>query len=427
MNELLAKHLIYPLYQISTGRRILSKWREFERTQWLPQHEIEALQRRRLHNLLNHAYRHVPFYRKRLEALGYKPESPLEPETFQELPLLTKSDILSHRDEMVAEDFSPAMLKLDATGGSTGHTLTFYHDRASLDNLSAVTIANRLTNRVLNRLFLDCFRLSDELLADYVDQLRRFRPKVLLGYATALATMAQYLEAREIRDIHLHAVISSAETLFDAQRRQIEGVFGCKVYNRYGCREAGPLVVECAEGSLHINTDYVYLELLRDGQPAQPGEVGEIVITPLHRYGMPLIRYQIGDLGIAASQAPCACGRGLPIVERIVGRTSDMLVNASGDFFHGEYFTHLLYHQPGVRQFQVVQPDARHLVFKIVIDQDFNQDLLKDLEEKILAFVGSMNIQWQLVDEIPPFKSGKRSFTVSMVPVEFATSNGSSD
>jgi phenylacetate-CoA ligase len=358
---------------------------------------------------------------------------------------------------MVASNFSPSMLKLDATGGSTGHTLSFYHDRNSLDHISAITIrgdrwagldigtpnarlwgapnelkaqgrfVNRLTNRALNRLFLDCFHLSDELLADYVEKLRRYRPKVLVGYATALATMAEFIEAHNIQDLRLQSIISSAETLFDEQRQQIESAFGCKVYNRYGCREAGPLIVECEEGRMHVSADYVHLELLRNGQPVPPGEVGEIVITPLFNYGMPLIRYQIGDMGIAASQVPCACGRGLPLIERVLGRTSDMLVNTRGEFFHGEYFSHLFYHQPGVRQFQVVQPDPQHLIFRTVTDQNFDTNLFEKLEETILDFVGPMEIEWRIVDEIPPLKSGKRSFTVSMVPVDFATSNVGTD
>ena len=258
-------------------------------------------------------------------------------------------------------------------------------------------------------------------MADYVGQMQRFRPRVLLGYASALAALAQFVEACEVRDIHLDAVISSAETLFAEQRQKIEKALGCRVYDRYGCREGGPLAVECAKGQMHVSADYVYLELLCNGQPARPGEMGEIVITPLYSYGMPLIRYRTGDLGIAAEQISCACGRNLPILKRVIGRTSDILSNRRGDLFHGEYFTHLFYDRRGVRQFQVVQTDPESLVFKVVTDKDFDARLLQDIEASILAFMGPMHISWEQVDQIPPLRSGKRSFTISHVPIQLGT------
>jgi phenylacetate-CoA ligase len=449
------RHLVYPLYERITGRRVLSKLRELERAQWLPQSQIQARSRERLRDLLVHAYRQVPFYRRRIDVLGYAPEALAEPELFGQLPLLTKQDIIEHRDEMVARDFPRSELRPNATGGSTGHMLSFYNDRASLDFRSAITIrgdrwagldigtpharlwgapleiqaqeqlVNRWTNLALHRLWLDCFRLSDDLLAEYVRKLQRFRPRVLVGYATALATMAQYVMVRDVKDIHLESVVSSAETLFEEQRRQIKDAFGCQVYDRYGCREAGPIAAECPEGRMHVNADSIYVEILRGGQPAQPGELGEIVLTPLHGYGMPLIRYRVGDLGIAAPQVPCPCGRGLPVIERVIGRTSDMFVNARGDMFHGEYFTHLFYNQPGIRQFQVVQPDLACLIFKVVTDQSFDTGLLEHIQERVIDFVGPLDVQWQIVDEIPSLKSGKRSFTISHVGA--VTAMGSKD
>jgi phenylacetate-CoA ligase len=449
MSVFLSQYLFYPVYELVTGRRILSKLRQVERTQWRSPAEIEALKQERLCNLLTHAYRHVPFYQQRIAAQASSPEQLADPERFGQLPLLTKDDILVHRDEMVATNFPSSALKLDATGGSTGHTLSFYNDRVALDFRSAVTIRgdrwagldigtphsrlwgapleleaqerfiNRLTNWVLRRQWLDCFRLSENVLSDYVRQMRRFHPRVLMGYTSALITMARFIAEHNIRDIGLSSVISSAETLLDEQRSEIESAFGCKVYNRYGCREAGPIAVECPEGNLHVNADYLYLELIRGGRRARPGEMGEIVITPLFSYGMPLIRYRIGDLGVAAGEQECPCGRGLPLIKRVLGRTSDMFVNSQGEAFHGEYFTHLFYHRPGVRQFQAIQPDTEHLRFKIVPAPDFDSRVFAELEKKIHDFIGPMEVQWELVEEIPPFKSGKRAFTLSLVPVDY--------
>jgi phenylacetate-CoA ligase len=439
------QRIVYPLYQLISGRRILSRVIEFEQNQWLPPIEINALQELRLQNLLLHAYQQVPFYRTRMESVGFQPESTRSLYILRTLPFLTKDDILTHRDELIASNYSLRSLKLNASGGSSGHILSFYNDRASLDARSAVTIRgdrwagleygtpharlwgapldikiqqrlwNRLNNYLLNRMWLDCFRLSESLMSEYAKRLQRFHPQVLLGYATALATFARYLQANHIRDIRPKGIISSAETLLDEQREIIETVFGCKVFNRYGCREAGPLACECDRGKLHQNADYVVIEVLKDDQPASPGEIGEIVITPLFSYGMPLIRYRIGDLGIAAEPKPCACRRGLPIIDRIVGRSSDMMVNFSGELFHGEFFTHLFYNLPGIRQFQVIQPDRQHLQFKLVAGPEFDFQNTQILEAKIKAFVGPMIISWERVDEIPLLHSGKRAFTISQV------------
>ena len=451
MTNFTVQRIGYNLYQMVSGRRILSQWEEFERNQWLSPTEIESLQFRQLHDLLTHAYQHVPFYRTRMESVGFYPESDSSLNGLCNLPLLTKDDILAHRDDLVADNFPLASLKLNASGGSTGHTLSFFNDRPSLDARSAITIRsdrwagldigtpharlwgapldlrvqqrllNRLNNYLLKRLWLDCFRMSGSLMAAYAYKLQRYHPQVIIGYATALVTLAQFLQANGITDVHPKGIISSAETLFDDQRQIIETAFGCKVYNRYGCRETGPIACECPQGKLHINADFVILEVLKNSKPATPGEIGEIMLTPLFSYGMPLIRYRVGDLGVAAEPEPCACGRGLPTIERVIGRTSDMLVNTRGELFHGEYFTHLFYNQPGLRQFQVLQPDRQHIQFKLVTGPEFDPQLIKILEAKILTFVGPITISWEQVDEIPPLPSGKRAFTISQVVAEYTS------
>ena len=171
---------------------------------------------------------------------------------------------------------------------------------------------------------------------------------------------------------------------------------------------------------MHINADYVYMEIIKNGRPAKSGETGEVVITPLYSYGMPLIRYRVGDLAVADERDKTTNERGLPTVKRIIGRTSDMFTNTQGELFHGEYFTHLFYNQTGVKQFQIIQPNRQNLVINLVPDSNFDPQATEMWADKIRKFVGPLEILWNLVDEIPASKSGKRAFTISHVPIQWS-------
>ncbi len=445
MRSWLLRKVIYPGYELLAKRRILPLLQEFEQSQWLPAADMQRLQSERLSRLIEHAWQNVPYYRHRMQACKL-PQTFVSREKFLDFPILKKVDIQDQRRELTAANFSTRDLKINATGGSTGHSLEFVNDHRSLDYRTAVTVrgdrwagldigtpharlwgapmdikpqqrlTNRLGNWLLNRLWLDSFRLSDIILASYIQKIQRFRPKVLLGYASALETLGKYLEVHATDNLSLQAVISSAETLFPEQRALLERVLQCKVYNRYGCREAGPLAMECSHGNLHVNADYVYLEIIRaDGQAAQPGETGEILITPLFGLGMPFIRYQVGDLGVAAQPTPCPCGRGLPTLQRIIGRSSDMFVNSRGELFHGEYFTHLFYHHPGIRQFQVIQNKPDKINFRLVTTGEVDLKTQTEIETSLRNFVGKMDVTWEFVEVIEPLSSGKRCFTISTV------------
>ena len=213
-------------------------------------------------------------------------------------------------------------------------------------------------------------------------------------------------------------VYSSAETLQPFMRELIEEVFGCKVYDFYGSREVGAIAGECSHGKMHIFSFNNLVEVVDfSGNPVAPGEEGRVIITTLHNYSMPLIRYDIGDTA-RLGEAPCSCGSPLPVIEEITGRITDHFLTRDGGLVHGEYFSHLFYFKRWVAEFQVVQEDFDLIKIYFVKNLNFtppSQDI-EDIEKKIRLVMGEdCKIEWIEVKVIPPTPQGKRLFTRSLL------------
>ena len=217
--------------------------------------------------------------------------------------------------------------------------------------------------------------------------------------------------------------MSAAGTLHDVQRELIERVFGAPVFNRYGSREVGDMACECDQHrGLHVSTPTHYIEIVRDGgTAARPGEIGEVLVTLLTNFAMPLIRYRIGDLA-AWSEEPCTCGRAWPLLKSVVGRVTDTFLTAKGTRIHGEYFTHLFYFRDWIRQFQVVQVGYDEILLKVVLKDgmlnlpESKKYEVQEIEQKTRLVMGpACRIDWQVTSEISPTASGKRRYTISKV------------
>ena len=446
------KYLVYPLYELATGRRVLSKWREMERSQWLPRDEMLQLQWHKLQRLLAHAYTNVPFYRHRFDAAQITPRDIRTPADMQHIPLLTKQDLRQHIDQLTAANVNPRQLQRNATGGSTGEPVAFFNDRADLDYRSAVTLRNcrwaglepgechvmlwgsafdlslyasfrgRLTNWALNRHTLPAFELTAERLRRYVSEIHRLEPYLITGYSSALELLARYIAESNtpFAPCRLRAVTSTAETLRPDQRRFISEVYGHPVFDRYGSREIGLVAHECAHHRMHVNAESIYVEVVQDGEPRPAGEFGELAVTALNNFGFPFIRYLIGDAG-RLSDDQCPCGRGLPVLDRLLGRVHDILVTPDGRFLPGEFFPHLFKEIQGVDRFQVVQKELDRLIIRIAANEAYRPQDTDFLLEKTRHVVGEqMQIEFEFVDRLEALPSGKLRLTVSEIPVDFS-------
>jgi len=445
----IAKHIVHPLWAFKDGETHLSILRQLEKTQYRSADEIAELQMDRLRTILMHAYENSPFYRKRFDDVGFSPSSFSSFEDLLVIPFMTKEDIQNHKEDMVAKTFRGSKdLWPDRTGGSTGKPLHYYRDRTRFYHLKAAAIRHdrwagydigdkqvviwgnrqdysrmgefkaRVRNLLHDRLLvLDSSNVTQEKMAEFAERIRRFRPKTVLAYANSGALFARYLLENGIRDLHMDGAITSAEMLNPGDREVLEEAFDCKVFDRYGCREMGLLASECeVHEGMHIDAECVYVEFIRDGRPVASGERGDIVITDLLNFGMPFIRYRIEDVGVPTDRQ-CSCGRGLPLMEMVAGRTTDFIVCPDGRQVSGVAFvTFVIAQAPGVRQAQIVQEEPGAIRLRLVKGKEFTDESIVFLRDKMPEFFGSgMHVEYEFVDSIPSESSGKYRFSICKV------------
>lgn len=438
----LSKNLVYPLYWHSRRLDVKNRLGALLDNQWRSAEELEQMQWNSLRVLLNHAYANVPYYGKIIgETFGH-PDNIRNLDDFAQLPILEKRDINHHSSSLVARNFNVGDMIADSTGGSTGETVRYFEDRNELSQRFAAAIRSdmwaglkpgdrhaqiwgsvldldkesavkRLIDKMLlRRLFISSFRLSDAALEKALHQIRDFRPQTLIGYPTPLYRLAHYIEESNSPALQIASIISSSETLHDDQRETIERVFGCRIFNRYGCREFGPLAAECEmHQGLHFFTDRFIVELLPH-HTEDNKEYCELVITDLHKFGMPFIRYRIGDLCVRAVAA-CECGRGFPVIERIAGRSFDLIQGTNGNYVAGTFWTLLFRSVPGIIMFQVVQKSRDRIVVLLETDGRLSQSSRDSLQAGIRKKCGDdMQVDIEVVPRIECGSSGKHRLVI---------------
>jgi phenylacetate-CoA ligase len=444
------RRMIHPAVMIKRGKtRIYKYLKEFDTSQYLDGGVIRDRQWDRLKKLISHAYESSDFYKTRFEEAGLRPSNIQSFSDYCKVPLLLKKDIQDNLAALTSKRYRTEELVPNRTGGSTGMPLHYFHDKERILSMEAAAIRHfrwaghdigekiaviwgsrrdlsrsgeiksKLWNFLLERaLILDSSSMSEETLDRFVKDLLRFKPKTIQAYAKSIYFFAQYCKERGIEGIHPQSIVTSAEMLLEPERRLVEEVFQCKVFDFYGSREVSVIASECEEHSgLHVNADALYVEFVDDaGRPVAPGQQGNIVITDLFNYGMPFLRYKIEDIGIPSDRV-CRCGRGLPLMEMVAGRTTDFILTPHGLRVSGAALTiYLISSVPGIRQAQIVQDEIDHLNFRIVPDPEFNREGLAVLKEKVPEFFGSeMRYDITFMEEIPKDPSGKFRFSISNI------------
>ena len=408
---------------------------ELEESQWWSPSELEELQNELLRKMIKHAYENVPYYRRVFNERGLKPPDIKTKEDLPKLPFLTREIINEHFNELIARDFPRKEMVLHHTSGTTGrrlkgfflpkklrwtinyaHLYRFYR-WASFDvGERRVTIAGRFfTNRppywMINwaekQLLLSTHHLNSRTVDVYIDQIKRFSPKVIQGHPSAIAYLARRLEERD-ETIPVTAVLTTGEQLYPDQRELIERKFECKVFDAWGHGESAGMAAECDKHEgYHIAAEYGIIEVIGDG-----GDIGEIVATSLHNYAMPFIRYKTGDLG-RFSQHKCSCGRGLPLLSKIVGRIDDIITTPQGEMILPVSFRTRFAKLEFLEEYQLIQ--QRDGTYRMLV-LDNGRIGVKEQEEilEVLHYYlgSSADIQIELVTEIPRTPGGKQRLII---------------
>lgn len=429
-----------------TRRQRMRLYRELCETQWWSRDRLEERKDSRLQALLRHAVASVPFYRETAARLGLVAPS-VTAGDLAHMPLVDKTIMAARLDDFRSGAVPAERFRPNNTGGSTGAWFNFFSDprsdqiRSANDMRSRVWAGwrvgerqallwghrgdvekqgrwlNRVRNEINNRvLTLNAYDLDEPRMVQFHRLLTSYRPTLMVGYASALAFFAEFLRHNALSVPSLRGCISSAETLLPEQRETIESVFHCPLLDHYGSREFGTVSQQCRPDSAqHITIERVWVEIVDEtGSPAAPGTRGEIVITDLDNYAMPFIRYRTGDLGILAA-APCDCGRGLPLLQSVEGRVSEIIVGRNGKMYSCQSPRLFGADIPGIRQMQVVQECLEEIIVRIVPDPAWSDESAATLRQRMISLLGDVQVKIDLTDEIPKSASGKYRFTISKV------------
>lgn len=446
MYRYLYSKLVYPLYHLLTGSGAVSAVRELESHDRLSTSELKDLEKTKLQCLLSHAGEHVPYYKNVIENSGLDIESLAEPAQFRKLPVLSKATIREQGERLHSTMLDGNRLDPNSTSGSTGSPMKFFTDLRSkayrkatvfrnrrwlgieigeqvvhiwgsqIDQERAEALRGRIHAGITRETFLSAYEIGDAEFLKYAEVLKRSGAGLLIGYPSVLSEFARFCSSRSIRFAKLRAVIVSAEALHKHHRQVIEENLGIELFNRYGCREVGDIAHEVpGQAGLVVNSDRVLVEIVDErGEPCAAGVQGRILVTDLDNYGMPLIRYDIGDSGAWAPSGDGLARLPYPILESVEGRSLDIVSSPAGARVGGTFWTILLRKRPGFANFQVVQEKPDGVKIRYVRDKEIATiDLAyfsKKIEEQFGAGFASTFTE---VDRIEPEANGKFRLVIS--------------
>ncbi|MAT92302.1 MAG: capsule biosynthesis protein CapK [Halioglobus sp.] len=438
---------LFPLHERLKGHSSAAALRAMERSQWLPPQELEQLQLRNLRAFLQRIGRDVPYYRELFARLDFDPASLSTLADLQALPLTGKADIRANMDSLRADN--AGSLERFSTGGSSGEPLVFYRgkERVSHDvaakwratrwwdvdigdpeivvwgspiELGSQDRIRLLRDRLLRTELLSAFEMSNANMLQFTQRLRAFRPRMLFGYPSSLALLADYVSANgyKVDDLGIRVVFVTSERLYDHQRESIERAFGCPVANGYGGRDAGFIAHQCPSGGMHITAEDIVVEIVgEDGRVLPAGERGEIVVTHMRTADFPFLRYRTGDIGTLTRES-CPCGRGLPLLAEIDGRTTDFVRAADGTVLHGLALIYVLRELPQVEEFKIIQDSLTQVTVQLVAAPEERALIESTVTEQFRRRLGdALVVQFDYVGSIPRETSGKFRYVVSRLEV----------
>ncbi|MBU0641279.1 MAG: AMP-binding protein [Planctomycetes bacterium] len=444
VSEWFARNLSYPGHEWLRGRPtglVAQTLAQLART---PRALVQDDLARRLRATLSFAGEKLPYYAELFRRRGVDPQARDPYGELARLPVLEKSTVRARGAEMVFRDVPGGLIR-HSSGGTTGDTLHFYIDRIrQAQDLggrmfvqqwfgvqpgdrraylwgSPIEVKRarikRWRDRLLNEILLDAFELAPPQIEAHLAKIRRFQARLIYGYPSAMALLSQHARGRLGPDEFpaLRAIVLTGEEVTADQVALVREVFGCPVVEEYGAREVGLIAHECPYGNRHIIAPHVHVEVLSQGRSVPPGDVGDIICTPLNTRAQPLLRYRIGDVG-ALVAGDCPCGVPFPLLRLTGGKVTGFIVLSDGRLCHGAVTSHILRDQPGIVEFKTHQRAIDVFEVLLVVDERFRPETLRLVSQRYRRLFGAqVRADCRVVDRIPPDVSGKRRYVVSDV------------
>ncbi|SEO97830.1 phenylacetate-CoA ligase [Aquisalimonas asiatica] len=419
------RFLLLPAHERLRGRRTLADLAALRRGERDDPQTAHALREQKLAALLQHCVERVPWYRDRCGVT--------EP-VLARFPVLERATVRDHGDALKSDGFDGELLR-SSTGGSSGAPLVFWTDKVKEARHNAqklrfrrwfgirpgdrqvdfwgspIELGKQSRLRVakdrylLNQVVLSAHDLTPERLQEYARFLARFRPRLLYGYPTVIYRLAQFVDAHPelLGRYRPVAVVCTSEMLYPQMREAIAAVFECPVANEYGSRDGGLIAHECSEGRLHVAMEHVWLEV---DAPDENG-VGDLLVTNLDGYGMPFVRYRVGDRG-RLGEPGCACGFHLPVLDHLEGRRNDFLVGVDGRQVHGSAANYVMRELERLHQYRLIQRRDLSVDVDVVMEGELTDDERQTVHRGLRrALGGDVPVRLRRVGHIPPSASGK--------------------
>lgn len=426
---------------------------QLEKSQWWPEDILRAKQMEQVGILLKHAYHSIDFYRERLNAAGYTTENPVSDATWQAIPILSRSEIQQAGDALLSRQIpaSHGQAKDSQTSGSTGRPLKTYDTDITQFFWLAFTLRDHLWHKRdftaklgVIRYWADnsanppsglhlpgwgpatdlAFHTSpssvlsiNSSITQQVEWLLKEKPDYLLTHPTVARALAEYFIEHNLSLPSLREVRTLSESLHHDLRALCQQSWGVPVVDTYSSREAGYMALQCPEHQhYHIQSENVLVEILdANGLPCTAGQTGRVVLTSLHNFAYPLIRYEIGDYAEVGES--CSCGRGLPVIKRVMGRVRNMMQLPGGEQ-RWPVLNYNAYREiVPLRQLQLIQRSTDNIEARLVTERAVTADEESRLAEAIRASLGyHFALNFNYCQEIPRSKSGKFEDFMSEIP-----------
>lgn len=445
------KYFSFPLLARRDGMAGLSHiLSELDNSQYWKTNKIEELQKQRLRHLLTHAYKTTTYYKRVFDELSFNPKEFESLKDIKKIPFLSKKIIRSKSEDLLSNSFKPEQIHFSETGGTTGVKMKFWRDNTCLtpkeasryrfekwtgwdigermwivwpamqDYVGHWTAKAKIKNELFERqVVFPAAVLEKGNIENHIRAFLQRKPTLIRAFTSPLCEVAKVILDKGHAVSFVKGIVTTGEPIHKHQRKVIESAFKCKVFDSYRSRDAGPIAQECEEhNGMHINAESLFVEVVpsSDTETYDQG-VGEIVITDLLNYAMPLIRYKMGDIGKISSRQ-CPCGKGLPLLEKISGRSGELFFSPDGrQIASGSLVLYLVDEAPGtLGQVQIIQDKIDHLIIRMTPDP-LPSDEIKNYQMNTvrLLFGESMKVSFDIVDDIPRNKSGKYQFTINQL------------